>query len=118
MSSITVDFEFEIGDLVYFRGASHHAGVRPKQFCVYERLAQECHGGIQRMYRVTGGTDLFPAVLLTKEQPPYQPACEEEQDELSPSRHWRNAAAVAQQLEGTLRSAVGGNGDAKSQDGQ
>lgn len=73
MSSITAEFEFEIGDLVFTRDAEHSNDARPKTFCIYERLAQECHGGIQRLYKVVGFKEAVPEVLLTKEEPPFCP---------------------------------------------
>ena len=71
MSKIEVEFAFEIGDKVYTRTASHHAGRRPKAFIVYERLAQECHGGIQRLYKCYELEGYVPEIVLTREMPPY-----------------------------------------------
>ena len=78
MSSITAEFAFEIGDLVFFKGALHCDGHRPKQFCVYERIAQQCHGGIQMHYRLSGYTGDVPETVLTKDEPPYRPHSKEE----------------------------------------
>ena len=84
-SMITVTFEFEIGELVFFKGTQHTLGCRPKQFCVTERIAQECHGGVQKLYRLSG-TDphlLHPEIVLTREEPAYRPvSVEERADEL------------------------------------
>ncbi len=78
-------FEFDIGELVFFRGAQHTCGCRPKQFCITERLAQECHGGVQKLYRLSG-TDphqLHPEIALTRGEPAYRPVSSEQQaDEL------------------------------------
>lgn len=81
MSTLTADFLFEIGDTVFFSSAQHAAGHRPKQFVIYERLAQECHGGIQRLYRL-GGVDMnVPEVLLVRDEPAYRPMSQAEHDE-------------------------------------
>ena len=75
-SEVRATFEFEISELVFFKGTQHNRNCRPNQFCVTERIAQECHGGIQRMYRLSG-TDphlLHPEIALTREEPPYRPA--------------------------------------------
>jgi len=76
MSSITVDFEFEIGDTVYFKAARHNLSDSPKGFTVCERGAVECHGGVQRFYRLTGFDNKdplsgIPCVALTKDKPAY-----------------------------------------------
>lgn len=77
MSSITVDFEFEIGDIVYFKDHDHDATRIPYKYVVFERIAQECHGGVQRLYRLCGhGVDMvtmWPAVVLTKDKPAFEP---------------------------------------------
>lgn len=75
---IEVEFEFEIGDLVFFRSSDHAVGIRPKTFCVYERLAQECHGGIQRLYKLGNVPESIPEVLLCKDEPEYRPMSDSE----------------------------------------
>ena len=80
-SEVRAMFEFEIGELVFFKGTQHNRSCRPNQFCVTERLAQECHGGIQKMYRLSG-TDphlLHPEIALTREEPAYRPVSGAEQ---------------------------------------
>ncbi len=72
MSRIEVWFIFEIGELVYFRGAPHNLRNIPQQFVVSERIAHECHGGIQRFYRLVGVPDLVPELGLSRITPPYQ----------------------------------------------
>lgn len=77
MSKIEVEFEFELGDLVFLRGAQHIQQSRPKRYVIYERMASECHGGCQRLYKVLGWSEPLPEILLTKTEPPYQPEAEE-----------------------------------------
>jgi hypothetical protein len=84
MSGFQVDFAFEIGDLVYVRGSTHTQTTRPKAFVVYERIAQECHGGVQRLYKVFGLEGLVPEPVLTLDIPPFQR---------------RSALAVAEEIE-------------------
>ena len=90
-STITVAFEFDIGELVFFSDAQHTRGHRPKQFCVTERLAQECHGGVQKLYRLSG-TDprqMHPEIALTREEPAYRPVSSEQlADELRAAFPW------------------------------
>lgn len=71
-SSITVEFEFEIGDLVYFKAAMHTDGETPNRFVVTERLAQQCHADIQKLYRLDGVERWIPCVALSAEMPAYQ----------------------------------------------
>lgn len=84
MSKIEVEFAFEIGDFVYFKSAPHFDWKNPRKFVVVERLAQQCHGGIQRMYRLGGLVDDASRTLmnvseteLSREKPPYEPISEE-----------------------------------------
>ena len=95
MSSITVEFEFEIGDLVFFKGAQHTAGHRPKQFVVYERIAQQCHGGVQKRYRVGGITELVVEPLLVRDEPPYRATTQESIDDHIAAVHAEQAASEA-----------------------
>jgi hypothetical protein len=81
MSQVTVDFEFEIGDLLYFRDAENSLDKHPRAFLVYERIAQECHGGIQRFYKLTGLPDATPEIALTKDAPKYSRRCAERTEE-------------------------------------
>ena len=71
-NTITVTFQFKPGDLVYFRGAAHHRGQRPARFCIETRMAEQCHGGIQRMYRLVGGDRYVPELALTSTEPGWQ----------------------------------------------
>ena len=80
-SDLTVTFEFEIGELVYVKGASHHEGMRPKQFVVFERLAQQCHGGVQMQYHLFGYDGLVPETVITRDQPPFEPKSDEQKRE-------------------------------------
>lgn len=80
-SEITVKFEFEIGELVYIKGAQHCEGARPRRFVITERLAQQCHADMQRLYRLEGYDNRgygVPEVALTREEPLYQNKSNEE----------------------------------------
>lgn len=81
MSSITVEFQFEIGDFVYMKSAPHTMESVPNAFVVYERIAQQCHGGVQKHYKLGGRDNMIPETLLTRDRPPYQPRCQAYQDE-------------------------------------
>lgn len=73
MSGFTVDFEFDIGDLVFTKGSQHTEGNRPRLFCISERIAQQCHGGIQKLYKLETIDGWHAEVVLTKDEPPYRP---------------------------------------------
>lgn len=73
MSQITVEFEFEIGEIVFFKAADHNSAVRPRTYQIMERLAQECHGGIQRAYVLVGSREWVPELALSREEPLYRP---------------------------------------------
>ena len=73
MSGFTVEFEFEIGDLVYTKGSQHTDGQRPRMFCISERIAQQCHGGIQQLYKLETIDGWHAEVVLTYDEPPYRP---------------------------------------------
>ena len=78
MSRLIVDFAFEIGDVVFFKGSDHANGHRPKTFAIYERVAQQCCGGVQNLYRVHGIEGFTPEAMLTREEPPYRPMSDAE----------------------------------------
>lgn len=78
MSGFEVDFEFEIGELVFVKSALHADGVRPKYFVIIERLAQQCSGGIQRLYKLAGEEGVVPEIALTRDEPPYRPPSDAE----------------------------------------
>ena len=103
MSSLTVEFAFEIGDLVYFKSATHDIGNTPVKFVVYERLAQECHGGVQRLYRVLGVKDWVPEIVLTSVLPPYTPGVI---DRISEQNSIRDQQRAADELWYTLQREV------------
>lgn len=77
MSSITVQFQFEIGDIVYFRQSPNNMDNIPNRFLVTERLAQQCHGGIQMLYRLHDRDALIPEVAIRGDCPPFQPDSDE-----------------------------------------
>ena len=73
-STIEVTFEFEIGELVFFRGAQHTMGSRPRQFCIVTRYAQECPNGVQKLYQLdSDGNNFHLEVALTRDEPEYRP---------------------------------------------
>lgn len=75
MSVLQAEMEFEIGDIVYHKTALH-SDERATPFIVIERFVQECHGGIQRQYRISSDrrvdSRLMVATELTKEKPVYE----------------------------------------------
>jgi hypothetical protein len=78
MSKVSVEFQFEIGELVYFKAAAHNSSHRPRRFVIYERHVQECSGGVQKLYRLDGCDRLAVEIVLTTKEPPYRPISEEE----------------------------------------
>lgn len=76
MSELIVEFKFEIGDVVFFRTASHSDGNRPRQFLVEEQQAHRCCGGVQLFYKLEGEQLPAPEIALTTEEPPYRPMAE------------------------------------------
>lgn len=81
MSELKSDMAFEVGEMVYVRHALHNANRVPLQYIITERYVQECHGGIQRLYKLLGEQGMYPEIALTRERPAYQPRCEEYYDE-------------------------------------
>lgn len=71
--TVTDEFEFRLGELVFFRGASHFAGQRPRQFVVTEQVLQVCHGGQQCCYRLCSLDAIVPEIALSRDEPPYRP---------------------------------------------
>ena len=82
MSELKAEMKFEVGDFVYFRNASHHIEALPKRFVVTERLVQECHGGVQRLYKLHGHEGLVPEICLCSDMPPYIAGVKERIEEL------------------------------------
>ena len=76
MSVLSGEFKYEIGDMVYFRTASHRDGHRPKRFLIIERFLQQCHGGVQMLYKLDGSSEgigsLIPEIALTPDEPPFE----------------------------------------------
>jgi hypothetical protein len=76
-SELTATLEFEVGELVYPRSALHCDGQRPRRFVIVERYVQQCHGGVQKLYRLHGvDGNLVSEVALTREEPEYRPLSE------------------------------------------
>lgn len=67
---MTVEFKFDIGDIVYWRMANHDHGRFPQQMIVYEQLAQRCHADAQQLYRVGGVDKWISETLLSADAPP------------------------------------------------
>jgi len=73
MSSLTVEFKFQIGELVYVRGSMYGEGRRPRQFVILERIAQECPVGVQLQYKLHDVAGFMLEIALTRDEPPYRP---------------------------------------------
>lgn len=69
MTEITVDFEFELHEIVYLKHAEYSRNMKPVRHIIIERSAVECHGGVQKMYRLLDGQRLIPEPILTKSLP-------------------------------------------------
>ena len=67
--TISITFEFKIGDVVYYKMSNHDHGSRPVQMIVYEQLAQTCHADTQRLYRVSSVKEWIPEILLSLKEP-------------------------------------------------
>ena len=72
MSVLSADMAYEIGDLVYLRTARHDDTHTPARYMVLGRIVQECHGGVQRQYELSGLNGWVPEILITREPPPDQ----------------------------------------------
>lgn len=72
MSQVTVNFKFEIGDFVYFADSPHREEQTPRHFMIYARMMDQCTGGIQLWYKISGYKDWIPEITLTTEMPPYE----------------------------------------------
>lgn len=104
-NTITVTFKFSVGDLVYFSGATHNVSTVPIQAVITERIAQQCHGGIQQLYKVSSEQGLFSEVSLCLEEPPYRKRCKEYQDEMAEERQIRSWASWVKQGEAMEEAA-------------
>ncbi len=69
MSELKADMAFEIGELVYFKGAIYNTHQTPNRYMVVERYVNECHGGIQRLYKLEGITVQVAEIALTRDVP-------------------------------------------------
>lgn len=86
------EFKFNIGDLVVAKAAMADCessfaidgmqGTRAKVFMVCERLTQECHGGVQIKYGLSGG-----AIALEIELAPFSEYMAM-LDSISKRRYW------------------------------
>ena len=73
MTTLTAEMAYEIGQIVYMRDALHNAGSQPTPHIITERFVQECHGGIQRLYKFSGDTSVHSEVALTDKELEYVP---------------------------------------------
>lgn len=77
MSTLSVEFAFEIGEFVYLKTADHFDGARPRKFIITEQIAERCPGGIQLHYRLGGLECNVLEICLTRDEPPYVPMTDE-----------------------------------------
>jgi len=77
MKKIEIEFKFEIGQVVYFKLAAHDAVSRPNAFMVIERIMQECPGGVQKNYKLSGRAEMINEIALTADLPEFTPESEE-----------------------------------------
>lgn len=77
MSVLSAEMAFEVGDHVYFKHAENDLLSSPKRFAVIARYVEECHGGVQRHYKLFGRDEFVPEIVLTKERPKYEEHGEE-----------------------------------------
>lgn len=68
--TLTVEFLFDIGDIVYSRASNHDCVSRPHQHIVLERFAQQCHADTQLLYKLLDWKGLVPEIALSAEEPP------------------------------------------------
>ena len=72
--TVAVEFEFAKGEILYRRDSNHGEGMVPRPFMVQERHVVDCHGGVQKLYKLVGEGGQFPEFSLSREMPPFQPA--------------------------------------------
>ena len=75
-------FQFGVGDIVYFKTAPHNRDKYPNRFMVVERFVQQCHGGVQFLYKLDppARDGLVPEIVLCIEKPPYEISMERLKD--------------------------------------
>lgn len=71
MSELKVNFEFEIGEIVYCKDACHDQSHVPLKAVIVGRLAEECPGGVQKHYVLSRDNRRVLEHVLTREIPPY-----------------------------------------------
>ena len=67
MSELKAEFEFEVGEIVFAKFADHDDNYTPKNIQIFERIIQQCHGGVQTFYQTSSGK--FPSIALVRERP-------------------------------------------------
>lgn len=72
MSTLNVEFAFDIGDMVYFRDALHNRTHWPLRFMVVERCAVEYDGAVYRSYKLSNSDKWVAAIALSKDPPPFE----------------------------------------------
>ena len=70
--TLTVEFAFDIGEMVYCKAAAHRRDSFPRRFIILERLAQQCPGGVQLHYKLNGVDGNHLEIALTRDKPPYE----------------------------------------------
>jgi hypothetical protein len=69
--SLNTEFEFEIGQIVYFRFATHNLDTYPIPYIVESQRAEWCTGGVQRNYKLCNVANYAAEIALTAEMPPF-----------------------------------------------
>ena len=70
---LKTQFEFELGEIVYFRNAANDLESPPKPYIVQEQIAARCPGGIQQFYALNNGERVME-ICLQRDPPKYRPA--------------------------------------------
>lgn len=102
MKTLSVIFDFEIGEMVYFKAARHTMEGFPRRYMIVERIAQQCPGGVQLQYRLGDwdGRHLTNEIELSRDMPPYERSLPERRQEArdlraaeqeESSKHWKMA---------------------------
>ena len=68
---VTVEFAFNIGEVVWHRAAVAGGQYKPHAWIVIERHAVQCHGGVQKFYKLNDcAGPMVPELALTSDEPP------------------------------------------------
>lgn len=96
MSKLEAEFQYEIGDVVYFIAAGR---FNREPFQVTERIIQQCHGGIQIQYKLIGLEGFVPELCLTTDAPPNPWYSDESRKELQSLKDKAKAARAQKESE-------------------